>query len=90
MNKPNTFRELIEFWGGIPAFADDLGVAYVAAQKMWQRNSVAAWHWPKLLQMAAGKGVLLTADRLVGMKPNRQSKAQANTPVHTPVQETVG
>lgn len=77
MNKPNTFRDLIEAWGGIPAFADDMSVPYVAAQKMWQRNSVAAWHWPKLLQMAAGKGIFVTADRLVEMKPKRQTKAVA-------------
>lgn len=76
MNKPNTFRELIDLWGGIPAFSDDLEVPYVAAQKMWQRNSVAAWHWPKLLQMAAGKEIHLTADRLVAMKPDRQTKTK--------------
>ena len=73
MVKPNDFRELIEAWGGIPRLADDLGVPYVAAQKMFQRNSIAAWHWPKLLQMASGKGILLTADRLVAMKPARKA-----------------
>lgn len=76
MNKPNSFRDLIEAWGGIGAFADDVGVPYVSAQGMWRRNSVAAWYWPKILQMAAGKDIFITADRLVSMKPSRKSKAR--------------
>lgn len=70
---------MIENWGGVPAFADDLGIPYVSAQGMYRRNSVAAWYWPKLLQLAAGKGVMVTADRLVAMKPDRKSKAKINS-----------
>jgi hypothetical protein len=79
MHKPNSFRETIEAWGGIGPFAEDIGVPYVSAQGMWRRNSVAAWYWPKMLQVAAGKNILLTADRLVAMKPERQTKAKADT-----------
>jgi len=68
MNKPSTFRELISDWGGIPAFADDLNLGYVTAQKMHQRDSVAVRHWPALLQKAAGRGIYLTSDRLLEMK----------------------
>lgn len=75
MNKPNTFRDMIENWGGIPAFAEDIGVGYVTAQKMWQRNSVAVRHWPVLLQKATGRDVFLTSDRLLEMKAKSQVAA---------------
>jgi hypothetical protein len=67
-NAPRTFRELIDRWGGIPAFRDDMGVPYVTAQKMYQRNSVAVTYWPTLLEKARDRGIHVDADGLVAMR----------------------
>jgi len=75
IDEASGFAGLIRQWG-IGEFAADLGIQYGHAATMVRRNSVPTWYWPKLLQLAAGKGILLTADRLVAMKPERQSSAK--------------
>jgi hypothetical protein len=67
-NAPRTFRELIDRWGGIPAFRDDMGVPYVTAQKMYQRNSVAVTYWPQLMEKAKDRGISVDAQTLVAMR----------------------
>lgn len=72
IEKPDTFRSLIEALGGVKAFADKLGVGEFAAKKMRDRNSVAVDHWPVLALVAREDGILLTSDDFVAMSFKRQ------------------
>lgn len=52
-----TFKDLFRELGGVGAVAEALGVTYDGALKMRARESVPPKHWPKLVEMAAAKGV---------------------------------
>lgn len=71
IEKPDTFRTLIEALGGVKAFADKLAVGEFAAKKMRDRNSVAVDHWPQLILIAREHGYLLTTDDFVAMSFKR-------------------
>lgn len=66
---PQTFCELITTWGGVPAFKADLGLKYVTAQKMWQRNSVAPRYWDVLIKKGRIRG--LRYEHLMQMRKAR-------------------
>jgi hypothetical protein len=51
MTKPETIADLINCWPTIGAFADDIGCGYEAARKMRDRNSIAADHWSKVVEV---------------------------------------
>lgn len=72
IEKPDTFRTLIEALGGVKAFADNLGVGEFAAKKMRDRSSVAVDHWPRLVLIAREHGFLFTTDDFVAMAQKRQ------------------
>lgn len=72
IDKPDTFRILIEKLGGVKAFADKLGIGEFAAKKMRDRNSVAVEHWPRLVLVAKENGFLFTTDDFVNMSFKRQ------------------
>jgi hypothetical protein len=75
-HEPTTFRELIDRFGGIPAIQSDLGVPYVTAQKMYQRDSIAVRHWPRLMSAAAARDIRVTADALVKMAAVSHSETE--------------
>lgn len=64
----NSFRDLIDRMGGITPFRTALGIEYVTAQKMRQRDSIAPKHWPDVIAHARGLGIQITADDLMRMK----------------------
>lgn len=66
-NEPTSFKALIEGIGGIPVLQSELGLRYVTAQKMYQRNRIAVRHWPKVIEVANERGIPVTADTLVRM-----------------------
>lgn len=66
--EPQSFRELIDLWGGVPSFRKDMGLAYVTAQKMYQRNSIAATHWQKLIELAPQRDIEIDPATLVRLK----------------------
>lgn len=68
ITKPDTFRTLIDHFGGVVAFATATGIGEFAAKKMRDRNSVAVKHWPVVIDAAKGIGLILTSDDLVNMK----------------------
>ena len=73
--KPDTFKKLLDLWGTPKALSEALGVPYVTAQQMIRRSSVGIDHWPKLIDLASGKGIALTNDDLVGMSLKRREAA---------------
>ncbi len=75
MMKPNTFEELLSLWENPKALSLDLGVPYINAQMMKRRRSVGVTHWPRLIDLAAAKGIRLTNDDLVAMTVKRREAA---------------
>lgn len=69
--KPSTFAELLALWESPKALSAELGVPYINAQQMKRRKSVGIDHWPRLIQVAATKGVKLTTDDLVAMRSRK-------------------
>lgn len=72
IEKPTTFRTLIQSLGGVKSFADKMGLGEFAAKKMRDRNSIATDHWPKLLQVCRENGFLFTSDDFLEMAGKRQ------------------
>lgn len=66
MHKPATFEALLANWTKLE-LSGALGVPYVNARKMIERKSVNPVHWPKLIEAAATKGIVLTNDDLIAM-----------------------
>lgn len=72
LKKPGTFGELLEGWPTLE-LASDLGVPYVTARKMRERQSVSIIHWPKLIERAKGRGHVLSYDDLVAMRSRKEA-----------------
>jgi hypothetical protein len=62
-----SFREVMELWPTVGAFADDVGVPMPTAAKWRQRDSVPAPFWHAILSTRAAKGSGVTADLLVNL-----------------------
>lgn len=75
IEKPDTFRALIDRLGGVNAFASKARIGEFAAKKMRDRNSIAVAHWPAVLTAARDDGLILTSDDLVNMKLRSQQVA---------------
>lgn len=67
-SKPDTFRSLIDAFGGVAAFATATGIGEHAAKKMRDRNSIAVDHWPAVIRAAGALGIAISSDDLVRMK----------------------
>lgn len=80
-----SFRDIIELWPSIGAFADDIGVKYVTAQVMKHRDSIDADHWVAVVDAAKKRGhagityELLARLRIgdVPRRPSRRASARA-------------
>lgn len=72
MTKPQTFSDLLSHWTHAE-LSEALGVPYINARKMRERESVSAVHWPVLIDAAAAKGVDLEYSDLVAMKRARRA-----------------
>jgi hypothetical protein len=68
ITKPDTFRTLIDHFGGVSSFASATRIGEFAAKKMRDRNSIAVKHWPAVIEAAKPVGLILTTDDLVNMK----------------------
>lgn len=71
MQKPDTFRTLIEALGGVKSFANQMGFTEFAAKKMRDRNSIHSDHWPLLSRVARENALLYTSDDFVAMSKLR-------------------
>lgn len=86
MQKPTTFRTLIEALGGVKSFASQLGATEFAAKKMRDRSSIGSDHWPDLARIARENGFLFTTDDFVAMSQHRTVEKRAK-PKPTPAEE---
>lgn len=73
-----SFRKLIIEWpGGRPGFARDLGISYEGARAMSDRNSINASHWAEVLKQARRRRVPLTPEDLLRMSRARRQAARS-------------
>jgi hypothetical protein len=73
--KPTSFDELLGLWETPKALSVALGVPYVNAQMMKRRKSVDVLHWPRLIELLAARGTIITNDDLVAMAVKRREAA---------------
>lgn len=73
MEDVSSFKELIAKWPSIDAFANDLGVVKPTAACWKHRGSIPTDKWPRLVKAAESKGVPLTYEKLLAMKPPRKT-----------------
>ncbi|HXF89560.1 MAG TPA: hypothetical protein VNK48_14485 [Xanthobacteraceae bacterium] len=79
------FAELIGTWPAAPGrtsigtFAADIGVSYIHACTMKQRNSVADIHWDAVVQAAAKRGVPVSYEMLAKMKAKPKAKPKSKS-----------
>ncbi|QEE12135.1 hypothetical protein MNL08_03730 [Bartonella krasnovii] len=50
-------KNLIESWGSIRRFAEEIGCSYEAARKMRDRNSISPKYWNIIIQVSKSKGL---------------------------------
>lgn len=75
MKKLQTFDDVLGLWETPKALSDDLGTIYVTAQLMKRRRSIGVDHWPKLIELLAGRGYTVTTDDLLAMRQRRREAA---------------
>lgn len=84
-------RDIINLWGSVADFARDIAVGYEAASKMKKRNSIAAHHWQKIVEVCREKHELTQSDKwdgvtlqlLAALQPPKASKYQAADEDHS-------
>jgi hypothetical protein len=72
----HSFRDVIDAWPTPADFAADLGVPYVTANLMRQRNSIHARHWKGVVESARTrkiKGISLDLLASFAAKDTRRS-----------------
>lgn len=75
---PESFRELIDGFGGIGEFASAIGVTYGAAKQMRRRNSVGPEYWPSVIAASRTRGIEVDAELLMGfVAPSAETKRPA-------------
>jgi len=71
------FERLYEAWGGnAELMASDIGQQGVTVRQWRNRGSIPAEYWPKIIERAAARGVLLTVD-VFGPSPEVLAVAKA-------------
>lgn len=75
MTKPKTFPDLLSHWK-TTELSEALGVPYVNARKMRERESVSATYWVALIEAAHAKGIDLEYSDLVAMKQARAERRE--------------
>lgn len=76
-----TFRDVIDSWPSLQAFADDLDVAYVTAQVMRHRNSIASKRWQRVVECAGLRGLEgVTYEALAAIKAGKVPPADLPLP----------
>ena len=71
----NTFASIIERWPSLHDFAADIGVAYVTAQVMKHRDSIAAEHWAAVVDGAKNRKIDgVTLELLARIKAEKAGK----------------
>jgi len=72
----NTWKDLIDAWGGPHAFAASIGITAALARMMSSRNRVKSDYWPTIVARAPQAGLNgITYELLVSLKAGRQAKS---------------
>lgn len=75
MKNLETFDDVLGLWETPKALSDDLGTLYVTAQLMKRRRSIGVDHWPRLRELLAQRGYIVTTDDLMAMRQRRRVAA---------------
>jgi len=59
INPPLSFRDVIARWPTTRAFARDAGCSPTLVRQWRHRNSVPARYWPRIVEGAARRGIVL-------------------------------
>jgi hypothetical protein len=59
ISHPLSFREVIAHWPTTRAFARDAGCSPTLVRQWRHRNSVPAQYWPRIVEGAARRGIVL-------------------------------
>jgi hypothetical protein len=73
--KPHSFDELLALWETPKSLSVALGIPYVNAQAIKRRKSLDVAHWPRMIELAAARGIQITNDDLVGFAIKRREAA---------------
>lgn len=57
MSELTTFRDVIDCWPSLGAFASDVGLSYEAAKQMRRRDSISGRHFINVAHAAAHRGI---------------------------------
>lgn len=76
----NSFSDIIAAFGGVVPFREAMGLPYVNASQMKQRDSIPAGYWPKVVDEAARLGIegvtLETLAKLAAAKLDEANRAK--------------
>ncbi len=76
-----SFRDVIDAWPNLQAFADDLRIPYVNAQVMYHRDSITAERWVEVVTAAQRRGLnRVTYELLARLKarPTKRIRTRPN------------
>ena len=62
-----SFVEIIAAWPGIDVLANDMGVDIEMVIGWRKRDSIAAKHWKRLLQIARKRNIKIRSDLLIDL-----------------------
>lgn len=73
MRTLSTFREIIELWPDLSAFAAAADVIYVTAQAMHRRDSIPSEYWTNIVADAERRGLTsVTLEALASIQASRR------------------
>lgn len=72
-----TFKEVIELWPSREAMASDIGAASWAVSKWWQRDSLPAEWWSRVLGTDRAAKAGLTAEHLTFLAAREPAEARS-------------
>lgn len=74
----DSHADVIRVFGGPTLFAEALAIPVPSAGAMFNRRSIAAWHWPKVVRLAAELGRSdITVEKLASLVAKRGSAASS-------------
>jgi hypothetical protein len=74
---PPSFRDVIARWPTTRAFARDAGCSPTLVRQWRHRDSVPAQYWPRIVEGAARRGIVLVDLRLLAQLAARRRAPEA-------------
>jgi hypothetical protein len=79
ISHPMSFRDVIGRWPTTRAFARDAGCSPMLVRQWRHRDSVPAQYWPRIVEGAARRGIVLVDLRLLAQLAARRCVPVAET-----------